>query len=163
MAYAHRQQVSQQWGDGPRVTPLVEGNSVYAISAHAKLYACDVKSGAVKWQHDLAKELNDAVPDLGYSNSPIIDGELLLVTGLGGANRSLIAFDKNTGRRVWSSHQDHPGYSSPIIISADGVRQAVFFTGTKIVATPFRFFRLLRWFSLRRRPRDSEWQALFAQ
>ncbi|MGH7456504.1 MAG: PQQ-binding-like beta-propeller repeat protein, partial [bacterium] len=76
----------------------------------------------------------DAIPDLGYSNSPIIDGELLLVTGLGGMNRSLLAFDKMTGRRVWSSHQDHPGYSSPIIISAHGVRQAVFFTGTKIVA-----------------------------
>jgi len=122
------------WGDGPRVTPLVEGNLVYTISAHAKLYACDAKTGAVKWQYDLAKELNDAIPDLGYSNSPIIDSELLLVAGLGGANRSLLAFDKMTGRRVWSSHQDHPGYSSPIIISAHGFRQAVFFTGTKIAA-----------------------------
>lgn len=122
------------WGNGPRVTPLVERNLVYAISAHAKLYACDAKTGAVKWQHDLAKEANDAIPDLGYSNSPITDGELLLVTGLGGANRSLLAFDKATGRRVWTSHQDHPGYSSPIIISPHGVRQAVFFTGTKIVA-----------------------------
>ncbi len=122
------------WGNGPRVTPLVEKNLVYTISAHAKLYACEAKTGAVKWQHDLAKELNDAIPDLGYSNSPIIDGELLLVTGLGGANRALLAFNKNTGQRIWSSHQDHPGYSSPIIISAHGVRQAVFFTGTKIVA-----------------------------
>jgi outer membrane protein assembly factor BamB len=122
------------WGNGPRVTPIIEGNNVYILSAHAKLYAVDANTGTVKWQHDLVKELNDEIPDLGYSNSPIIEGELLLVTGLGGANHSLLVFNKKTGQPVWSSQQDHSGYSSPIIVTAKGIRQAVFFTGTKIVA-----------------------------
>ncbi|MCL4708420.1 PQQ-binding-like beta-propeller repeat protein [bacterium] len=122
------------WGNGPRVTPLVEGEMVYTLSAHAKLYARNAKSGAPVWQHDLVTKLNDEPPDLGYSNSPIIEGDLLLVTGLGSANRSLVAFNKNTGELVWSSHHDHPGYSSPIVVTALGLRQAVFFTGTEIAS-----------------------------
>lgn len=122
------------WGNGPRVTPLIESEMVYTLSAHAKLYALDAKTGAHVWQHDLVRKLNDENPDLGYSNSPVIEGDLLLVTGLGGANRSLLAFNKNTGELVWSSHNDHPGYSSPIVITVLGLRQAVFFTGTEIAS-----------------------------
>ncbi len=122
------------WGNGPRATPLVEGNFVYAISAHAKLYACDAKTGAVLWQHDLIKKFGGRNPDLGYSNSPLIEGELLLVNGCGGQDRAILAFDKRSGRLVWSSYDDHPGYSSPISILSNGVRQTVFFTGTSIVA-----------------------------
>lgn len=122
------------WGNGPRVTPLIEGEMVYTLSAHAKLYALNAKSGALVWQHDLITKSNGETPDLGYSNSPVLEGDLLLVTGLGGANRSLLAFNKNSGELVWSSYNDHPGYSSPIVVTALGLRQAVFFTGTEIAS-----------------------------
>lgn len=122
------------WGNGPRVTPTVSGGYVYTVSANAKLYALDAKTGARLWQHDLPKEFGGYVPDLGYSNSPLVEGDLILVTGCGGQDQSIIAFNRKDGRLVWSSYHGHPGYSSPIMISAHNIRQAFFFTGSTIVA-----------------------------
>lgn len=122
------------WGNGPRVTPAVAGEQVYTVSANAKLYALDAKTGVRLWQHDLPKAFGGNVPDLGYSNSPLVAGDLLFVAGCGGQDRSILAFNRRDGRLVWSSYTDHPGYSSPIIITAQSISQAVFFMGSSIVA-----------------------------
>jgi outer membrane protein assembly factor BamB len=122
------------WGNGPRVTPTVDGDQVYTISANAKLYALDAQTGARLWQHDLPKEFGGSIPDLGYSNSPLVAGELLLVAGCGGSNQSILAFNRQDGRLAWSSYSDHPGYSSPIMISTQNISQAIFFMGSSIVA-----------------------------
>ena len=122
------------WGNGPRATPTVAGDHVYTISAHAKLYALDAQTGARSWQHDLPKEFGGSIPDLGYSNSPLVAGELLLVAGCGGSNQSILAFSRQDGRLAWSSYSDHPGYSSPVMISTQNVSQAIFFMGSSIAA-----------------------------
>jgi outer membrane protein assembly factor BamB len=64
----------------------------------------------------------------------VVEGDLLLVNGCGGQERPILAFDRKTGRLKWSSHTGHPGYSSPIVVSSQGVRQAIFFTGTSIAS-----------------------------
>lgn len=122
------------WGNGPRATPTIVAGLVYTVSANAKLYAVEAQSGKIIWQHDLPREYGGSRPDLGYSNSPLVEGDLLLVTGCGGANRSLLAFESKSGALRWAAYSDHPGYSSPIVIEAQGERQAVFFAGTSIVA-----------------------------
>ena len=122
------------WGNGPRVTPAVVGDHVYTVSANAKLYALDAKTGTKLWQHDLPKEFGGSIPDLGYSSSPLVAGDLLLVAGCGGQDQSILAFNRKDGRLVWSSYHDHPGYSSPIMISAQSVSQAVFFMGSSVAA-----------------------------
>ena len=122
------------WGNGPRVTPTVVGDYVYTVSANAKLYARDAKTGTKLWQHDLPKEFGGSIPDLGYSNSPLVAGDLLLVAGCGGQDQAILAFTRKDGRLIWSSYNDHPGYSSPILISVQSVQQAVFFMGSSIVA-----------------------------
>lgn len=122
------------WGNGPRVTPTVVGDHIYTVSANAKLYALDAKTGVRLWQCDLPKAFGGSVPDLGYSNSPLVTGELLLVTGCGGQGQSILAFNRRDGQLAWSSYTDHPGYSSPIMISTQSVSQALFFMGSSIVA-----------------------------
>lgn len=120
------------WGNGPRSTPMIEKNTVYVASAHGKLYALNASSGQQIWIVDIPAEFNGKVPDLGYSNTPLIYGDLLLVTGCGGSNQSILALEKKTGKLCWAAQSDHPGYSSPVIMPVDGIEQAVFFTGSKI-------------------------------
>lgn len=121
-------------GGGSRVTPLIDGNLAYFIGGHARMYALDKESGTVVWQRDIITEFGGTLREFGYTSNPVILGELLVVEGCGAANRSFIAFEKNSGDLVWSSQTEPPGYSSPIVVEIDGVRQVIFFAGTRIAA-----------------------------
>lgn len=121
-------------GNGPRSTPTVDGEMVYALSANGKLVALDVKNGRKVWEHDLRRELGAQPPGWGVSTSPLVEGNLLLVDVGGSRGKSLAAFDKKTGKVVWTSQNDSAGYSAPIAVTVGGVRQVIFFTGTSVVS-----------------------------
>ncbi len=121
-------------GNGPRATPTVDGETVYALGARGKLVALDTKAGKLLWAVDLVKEHGAAIPQWGISTSPLVEGDLLLVDVGGSAGKSAMAFEKKTGKVAWSSQTDKPGYSAPVIVTVGGVRQALFFTGTKLSA-----------------------------
>ncbi|HYO13241.1 MAG TPA: PQQ-binding-like beta-propeller repeat protein [Thermoanaerobaculia bacterium] len=121
-------------GNGPRSTPTVDGDLVYVLSANARLAALGVKDGRKVWEHDLRKELGARIPGWGASTSPLVEGNLLLVDVGGSGGKSLAAFDKKTGKVVWTSQNDSAGYSAPIAVTVGGVRQVIFFTGTSVVS-----------------------------
>lgn len=121
---------SNRWGDGPRTTPTVEGKRVYVLGAKGKLAALNAADGMPIWLHDLVADWGGAVPDLGYSNSPLVEGDYLIVSLGPGPDTAFAAFDKDTGELAWKAHSDHPGYSSPIAVDIAGRRQIVFFAGT---------------------------------
>ncbi len=122
------------WGNGPRTTPTVEGDIVYFVGAKAKVFALEVQTGVIKWQHYLANNSSSfLLPDLGYSNSPLIVDDLLLLPA-SGKGSSFVALDKETGKLKWSTYSDHPGYSSPILIDVDGFKQVIYFAGTSIAS-----------------------------
>lgn len=119
-------------GNGPRSTPTVDGDLVFALSASGKLAALDIKSGKKVWSRDLRSELGAKPPSWGVSTSPLVEGNLLLLDV--GGSKSLAALDKKTGKTVWTSQSDRAGYSAPIAFTAFGLRHVVFFTGTSVVA-----------------------------
>lgn len=121
-------------GHGPRSTPTIDGDLLFAISAQGKLYALNAASGQEVWSHDLPRKFGSKMPRWGYSISPLVDGELLLVEIGGKGEKSIVALNKNSGDVIWSSHEDKLGYSSPIAITVDGVRQIIFLTGTNLVS-----------------------------
>lgn len=122
-----------QFGDGPRSTPLVDGSVVYALGAKGKLVAADAAKGEpVLWSRDLVRDLGARIPQWGIATAPLVEGDLLLVDVGGPAGKSLAAFDKKTGKVVWTSGDDAAGYSAPIAFTVDGVRQVAFFTSTRI-------------------------------
>ena len=123
-----------QGGNGPRATPTIDGNLLFTISAHGKLYALKAGNGEKVWSHDLQRKFGSKMPRWGFSTSPLVDGELLLVEVGGKGEKSIVAFNKNSGDVVWSTHKDKLGYSSPIAITVQGVRQIICFTGTKLVS-----------------------------
>ena len=123
-----------QGGNGPRATPTIDGDLLFTISAHGKLYALNAANGQEVWSHDLQRKFGSKMPRWGFSTSPLVEGELLLVEVGGKGEKSIVAFNKNSGEVIWSSHKDKLGYSSPIAISVQGVRQIICFTGTKLVS-----------------------------
>jgi outer membrane protein assembly factor BamB len=121
-------------GNGSRSTPTVDGGLVYVLSASGKLAALDAKSGKKVWGHDLDEEFSARPPQWGVSTSPLVEGNLLLVAAGGHGGKLAVAFDKKTGKVVWTSESDKPGYAAPIAITVGGVRQVIFFTGSSLSA-----------------------------
>jgi outer membrane protein assembly factor BamB len=121
-------------GNGPRSTPTVDGNWVYVLNPQGKLQALSGKDGRKIWAHDLQSEYGSEIPGWGTSTSPLIEGDLLVVDIGGKTGYSIGAFQKKSGELVWKTHTDKQGYSSPIAITVNGVRQILFFTGTSLVS-----------------------------
>lgn len=121
-------------GDGPRSTPTIDGELMYVLSANGKLAALRIANGQVAWQHDLRAEYGANPPQWGVSTSPLVEGNLLIVNAGGSGNKSIVAFDKTTGKPVWTSQGDGAGYSAPIAITVRGVRQVIVFTADAILS-----------------------------
>jgi outer membrane protein assembly factor BamB len=125
---------NDRFGDGPRSTPTVDGELVFALGAKGKLHALGATDGQPLWSRDLPGEFGAEIPRWGYSSAPLVDGKLLLVDVGGQGGSSIVAFDKKTGKEVWRSQNDKAGYSAPVVMTVSGRRQVVFFTGTTLVS-----------------------------
>ncbi len=124
---------TSEYGDGPRATPVVEGDRIYVVDANARLGAMEVETGQVIWGHDLPESFAARVPAIGFSSTPVIEGDHLIVE-VGAADGTFMAFDKITGKRVWGSQSDEVAYVAPIVVDALGRRQVVFFSGSGLYA-----------------------------
>jgi outer membrane protein assembly factor BamB len=118
---------TNHYGNGPRSTPLVDDGVVYAIGTQGLLLAANRKNGRTLWQHDLVKDYRSKLPSYGYSSSPLIVGNNLVIEA-GARGSAYIAFDKRTGEVAWTSGTDRPAYSSPISVTIDGMQQIVFWS-----------------------------------
>ena len=115
-----------EYGTGPHATPLIVGDTVYAVGSTGRMHALDKKTGGVLWAHDLYGELKGTVQGRGYSCSPMAYGSNVIVTG-GGPGQALVAFDQKTGRIAWKNGSVDVSPSSPILIDVDGQPQLVLF------------------------------------
>ena len=123
-----------EYGNGPRSTPTVDGNLVFALSSHGRLQALNARSGETLWQRDFVEEFDSTVPQWGFSTSPLIeDGQLIVEVG-GEGEASIVSFARSSGQVQWTSHTDKAAYSSPIAITSQGHRQIVFVTAKNLVS-----------------------------
>lgn len=120
-------------GSGPRATPAVDEGVVYALGARGNLHAVAAADGARRWEVDLKERFGTEQPLYGFSASPLIDGDLLLLEAGGGEGDALAALDKKTGETLWTAHSGGAGYSSPIAVDVEGRRQYVFVTPRQVV------------------------------
>jgi outer membrane protein assembly factor BamB len=108
-------------GNGPRGTPTVDANRVYAIAADGAMVCLDAATGKIVWSTDFARNFGGRNPRWLYSESPLIEGDNVVVVP-GGSGAAIVALNKNTGAVVWKSQSDEPGYSSLVPFDAGGVR-----------------------------------------
>jgi outer membrane protein assembly factor BamB len=121
--------------DGPISTPAVDGGDVFALGPHGMLVALDAASGKERWRHDLVKEFGAAPAAYGFGSSPLIDGSTVLVQTGGEKSRGLMAFERASGKLLWSApHATRHGYSSPVTATLAGARQILAAAGDLIFA-----------------------------
>lgn len=121
-------------GNGPRSTPVVDGNMVYALGALGQLTALSAQDGKKIWAHNLKTEFGSEIPQWGTSTQPLVEKDLLIVDVGGDSGQSIMAFHKKNGSVQWKTHTDKQGYSTPIAVTVNGVRQILVFTGTTLVS-----------------------------
>jgi hypothetical protein len=120
------------WGDGPRSTPTIDGTHLYALGGQGVLVCIDISGKQPKelWRKDLVKDLDGQMMEQGfswgYSESPLVDGKLLVCTP-GGAKGTLAALDKMTGAVVWRSTEltQAAPYSAMMAADIAGTRQYI--------------------------------------
>ncbi len=112
-------------GNGPRTTPTLDGGTVYAMGSHGRLLALKAADGAKIWEVDLPQALGAKRPTWGYSGSPLIDGDLLILEVGGKEGRGVVAFEKATGKVRWGALDGDAAYSSPVLMTIGGIKQYV--------------------------------------
>lgn len=129
-------------GDGPRGTPTVDGDRVYALGASGDLASVDAATGRVVWKINILSTFGGSNIQWGLSESPLVLSDRVLVSP-GGRGASIVALRKTDGSLLWKSLDDEPGYASAVLHEAAGVRQAVYFTGQRALGIDVQSGRLL--------------------
>ncbi len=119
-------ELDNQWGNGPRGTPSVDGGHVYALAGRGRLVCAAATDGKIAWSVDLVKDFGGKVPGWGYTESVLVDGDKVICTP-GGDLGSVLALDKKTGKKIWQSEglTVKAQYASPIVVVHHGVRQYI--------------------------------------
>jgi hypothetical protein len=117
--------LENDWGNGPRGTPTVDGDHIYALSGNGTLVCASVAEGKIRWSTKMS-DLGGAVPRWGYTESPLVDGEQVVCTP-GGSKGAIAALNKNDGSLIWQSSKltDLAQYASILPADLNGARQYI--------------------------------------
>jgi outer membrane protein assembly factor BamB len=115
--------LEQNRGGGPRGTPTIDGDLIYAISENGDLVCIRASDAHKVWHRNMLKDYSGRNPNWHISESPLIDGNNLIATP-GGRNGGIVAFEKSSGKEVWAAREltQTAGYASCIIADVGGVR-----------------------------------------
>jgi outer membrane protein assembly factor BamB len=120
---------------GPRCTPTIDGDFVYAVGSAGDIVCCHLSDGSEVWRRNFERDFGGKMMSgWGFSESPLVDGDWVLCTP-GSANAMIVALNKSTGETVWKSAvpktgsdpkgNEGAGYSSIVISNGAGVKQYV--------------------------------------
>jgi outer membrane protein assembly factor BamB len=125
----HYREIMGSYRTGPRSTPTIDGDCVYAIGAAGHIRCLDINTGKLIWSKDCRQEYELLLPVWGISTAPIVDGDLVIfATGGKEGEQQLRAYDKRTGQEIWKAvPADYElGYSQFVIYEHAGVRQLIY-------------------------------------
>lgn len=126
---------------GPRATPTVDGDLVFALGTEGDLVCLDATSGRERWRRNLERDFGGRMMSTWrWAESPLVDGDRLIVTP-GVRSAGLVALDKRTGRELWRTRlsdfgqrgNDGAAYSSVVISQGAGVKQYVQLIGRGLI------------------------------
>jgi outer membrane protein assembly factor BamB len=129
-------------GDGPRSTPTVDGDRLYVLGGSGDLTALEAATGKKIWSINIVQKFGGVNPYWGYSESPLIVGDRILIN-TGGRRAGIVAVAKADGATLWQQHSDGAGYSSPMLLRTGSLNQVIYFTEDRTMAVDPRDGRLL--------------------
>lgn len=127
---------------GPRCTPTVSEGRVYTVSRQGDLFCLNAARGNVLWSKHLVEDLNGSVPKWGYSTSPLVVADTVIVEpgghkgvlGFFSTGAATAALNKKTGEVIWSQGTESAGYSSPVAFEYQGETIIATFHADALVA-----------------------------
>lgn len=139
---------SNAYGTGPRCTPLVDGDRVYTQTCRGEFRCLALADGKVLWQTSFDKDW--AAPFFGNSSnapeaketasrrhgnngSPVVDGDRVFVPVGSPTKGTLVAFDKKSGKVLWTAGKENTAYSSLMVGTLAGTRQVVHLTADSLM------------------------------
>ena len=120
---------------GARSTPTVDGATLYVLSSDGDLASLNVTDGKIVWSKNVRAEFGGKPGTWAYSESPIVDGDMLVCTP-GGADATVVAVNKKTGEVIWKAAVPGgtaAGYSSIVATEIEGVKQYIAYTANGVV------------------------------
>ena len=130
---------------GARSTPTVDGAVLFALGSDGDLVCLETENGKPAWTKNLRTEFKGVPGNWAYSESPLVDGDTLLCTP-GGAEATVVALDKKTGRVRWKAalpDADQASYASASVTTLGGTRQYIQFVQKGVVGLDAATGRLL--------------------
>lgn len=134
-------------GDGPRATPTWHDGRLYALGATGEFRALDAATGHTVWRTNILADAAAVNIEHGISGSPLVVDNLVVVQPGGANGRSVVAYDRLSGKHVWGALDDRTSYASPTLVTLAGVRQILAFTEERLVGLLPENGRLLWEFS----------------
>lgn len=118
------------YNNGPRASPVIDGDLVYTYGAQGKLHCLRLRSGQVVWKRDIAAEFGVRQDFFGTATTPLIDGDRLILNVGAPGGPAVVALDKLDGRMLWGvGDQWGPSYATPIAARVHGKRRLFVFAG----------------------------------
>jgi outer membrane protein assembly factor BamB len=132
-----------EWGAGPRSTPLMDGDRVFVQSCKGEFRCLNLSTGKTNWGVSFEKDFgvkflgskaNEGTASRrGNNGSPLVDGDSIIVPVGATDGATLVCFDKASGKVLWKAGNDEAAYSSPVVATLAGVNQVVAFTADHLI------------------------------
>lgn len=142
---------SQRIPDGDAVsrgapTPLVDGDRLYAVFESGDVFAL-THAGETTWQRSFTKDYGDVKGPHGYSSSPVMAGDVLVLQVAHAGPSYLLGLNKATGENRWKvDHPSQTGWSTPVVFHHEGITGIIASTAGSVRAYDIRDGREL-WFT----------------
>jgi len=119
---------------GPRATPAYSDHRLYTLSHQGQLFCLHAETGKLLWKKHLTKDFKATRPKYGFSGSPVIEGESLILN----ARESGLVLHKESGRKVWASPEGKASFSTPVIYEYRGRKAVMLFAREQLVSRDLR-------------------------
>ena len=118
------------YNNGPRSSPVIDGDRVFTVGAQGQLHCLDLRSGALVWRRNIGADYKVPQDFFGTASTPLVEDKLLIVNVGAPGGPCVVGLDKTTGREVWRAGKEWgPSYASPIPAVVHGRRRVFVFAG----------------------------------
>lgn len=118
------------YNNGPRASPVIDGEHVYTYGAQGMLHCLRLRTGQLVWRRDIAAEFGVSQDFFGTATNPVLDADALILNVGAPGGPAVAAFDKLTGRMLWGAgDQWGPSYATPVVREVHGRRRAFVLAG----------------------------------